>query len=89
MHYAAKARSWRFPVDKSFTVVGTIRRGEASGSWWFIDSDDLPLPTELSGLDPQLQCDGSCVAHNGHFEAERVGTHIPWMLFFVDDAVAV
>jgi len=79
--------AWRFPVDKPFTVVGTIRRGEENRNWWFIESDSLPLRTELSGLDPRFQCEGLRVALTGHFEAERVGTHIHWMLLFVDDVV--
>jgi hypothetical protein len=80
--------AWRFSVDKPFTVVGTIRRGEESGSWWwYIESDDLPLRTELSGLDSQFQCEGLRVALTGHFETERLGAHVHWMLLFVDDVI--
>ena len=82
-----KRQVWRFEVDKPFTVVGTIRRGGDDGIWWLIYSDDLPVPTELSGLDPQFQRDGLRVALTGHLEAERVGTHVPWMLLFVDGVV--
>ena len=44
------AHAWRTEVDKPFTVVGTIRRREENGTWWLIDSDDLPFPMELSAL---------------------------------------
>ena len=88
MGYEGARRSvWRFEVDKPFTVVGTVRRREENGIWWLIESDDLPLPTELSGLDPQFQREGLRVVLTGHLEADRVGTHVPWMLLFVDGAV--
>jgi len=80
-------RAFRFEVDKPFTVVGTVRRREENGIWWLIESDDLPLPTELSGLDPQFQRDGLRVVLTGHLEADRVGTHGLWMLLFVDGVV--
>ena len=83
----ARRSAWRFQVDKPFTVVGTIRRQEENASWWLIESDDLPVLTELSGLDPQFQQEGLRVVLPGHLETDRVATHVPGMLLFVDGVV--
>ena len=80
----SRSYSWSLKANEPIFVVGTIRSGEAAS--WLVESTDLPFPMQLEGLDAQFQHAGLRVTLTVHVEDDRVATHAPWMLLFVDHA---